>query len=125
MTVYGLLSLLMLGLVVAASFASTRPRAAAVAIGAIVAALCLVKINVGAFAALAVVFAWAGGLAPRWRRFALPAMGGVITVAPLLLMANLLARAWVLEFALVATLSAAAGSPPCVPRPPPTAPPPP
>src|SRR5260370_781209 len=110
MTVYGLLSLLMLGLVVGASFASTRPRASAVAIGAIVAALCLVKINVGAFAALAVVFAWAGGLAPRWRRFALPALGVVITVAPLVLMANLLARAWVLEFALVASMSAAAVS---------------
>lgn len=110
MTVYGLLSLLLLGLVVAASFASTKPRAAAVAIGAMVAALCLVKINVGAFAALAVVFAWAGGLAPRWRRFALPAMGVVMTVAPLLLMANLLARAWVLEFALVASMSAAAVS---------------
>jgi len=80
------------------------------AIGAIVAALCLVKINVGAFAALAVVFAWAGGLTPRWRRFALPAMGLVITVAPLLLMANLLARTWVLEFALVASMSAAAVS---------------
>ncbi len=52
MTVYGLLSILMLGLVVAASFASMKPRAAAMAIGAIVAALCLVKINVGAFAAL-------------------------------------------------------------------------
>ena len=110
MTVYGLVSLLMLGLVVAASFASRRPRAAAVAIGAIVAALCLVKINVGAFGALAVVFAWAGGLAPRWRRFALPAMGVIITVAPVLLMANLLARAWVLEFALVASMSAAAVS---------------
>jgi hypothetical protein len=100
----------MLGLVVAASFASTRPRATAVAIGAIVAALCLVKINVGAFAGLAVVFAWAGGLAPRWRRFALPTMGVVITVAPVLLMANLLGRAWVLEFALVASMSAAAVS---------------
>ncbi len=110
MTVYGLLSLLMLGLVVAACFASTRPRATAVAIGAIVAALCLVKINVGAFAALAVVFAWAGGLAPRWRRFALPAMGVVMTAAPILLMANLLARAWVLEFALVVSMSAAAAS---------------
>ncbi len=110
MTVYGLLSLLMLGLVVAACFASTKPRAAALAIGAIVAALCLVKINVGAFAALAVVFAWSGGLAPRWRRFALPAVGVVMTAAPLLLMANLLARAWVLEFALVVSMSAAAVS---------------
>ncbi len=37
-------------------------------------------------------------------------MGLVITVAPLLLMANLLARTWVLEFALVASMSAAAVS---------------
>jgi hypothetical protein len=108
MTVYGLLSLLMLGLVVAASFASTRPRATAVAIGAIVAALCLVKINVGAFAALAAVFAWAASSAPRWRRFALPAMAVATVVAPFVLMSSLLGREWVLEYALAVSLSAAA-----------------
>ncbi|TME03259.1 MAG: hypothetical protein E6I71_10545 [Chloroflexi bacterium] len=105
---YGLIGLLLLGLVVAATFTSTRPRASALAIGAIVGALCMVKINVGAFAVLAVVFAWAAGLAPRWRRFALPAIAVVITAAPLLLMANLLDRGWVLELALLASLSAAA-----------------
>ncbi len=108
LTTYGMLSLLLLGLVIAATFAGARPRAAAAAIGAIVAAVCLVKINVGAFAVAAVVFAWAGSLEPRWRRFGLPAMTGVITVAPFLLMANMLGRVWVFEFALLASLSAAA-----------------
>jgi hypothetical protein len=108
LTVYGLLSLLMLGLMVAASFASTRPRATAVAIGGIVAALCLVKINVGAFAALATAFAWAASLAPRWRRFALAAMAVATVVAPFALMSSLLGREWVLEYALAVSLSAAA-----------------
>jgi hypothetical protein len=118
MTTYGLLSLLMLALVVAASFASTKPRAAAAAIGAIVGALCLVKINVGAFAALAVIFAWAASLAPRWRRLALPVMGTAITVAPYLLTANLLGRGWVFEFALLVSLSAAAVGIACMQAPP-------
>jgi hypothetical protein len=118
MTTYGLLSLLMLALVVAATFASSRPRAAAATIGAIVGALCVVKINVGAFAVLAVVFAWAASLAPLWRRFALPAMGAAITVAPFLLVANLLGRGWVLDFALIVSLSAAALGIACMQAPP-------
>jgi len=118
MTTYGLLSLLMLALVVAATFVSSRPRAAATTIGAIVGALCVVKINVGAFAVLAVVFAWATSLAPRWRRFALPVMGAAITVAPFVLMANLLGRGWVLEFALIVSLSAAAIGIACMQAPP-------
>src|SRR4029077_5687804 len=118
MTTYGLLRLLMLALVVAATFASSRPRAAAATIGAIVGALCVVKINVGAFAVLAVFFAWAASLAPRWRRFAMPVMGAAIAVAPSLLMANLLGRGWVLEFALVVSLSAAAIAIACAQVPP-------
>jgi len=105
---YGLISLLLLGLVVAATFTSTQPRASAAAIGAIVGALCMVKINIGAFAVLAALFAWAAGLPTQGRRFALPAMAVVITAAPLLLMANLLGRGWVIEFALLTSLSAAA-----------------
>ncbi len=114
---YGPISLLLVGLVLAATFAPTRPRASAAAIGAIVAALCLVKINVGAFAVMAVVFAWACGLAPRWRRFALPATVAVIALAPLLLMARLLDRGWVVEFALLVSLSAAAIGIACLPSP--------
>jgi len=108
MATYGLISLLLLGLVLAATFAGTRPRGSAAAIGALVGALCLVKINVGAFAVLAVIFAWSCGLAPRWRRFTAPAMAGVITLAPFQLMQDLLGRGSVLELALLAGLSAAA-----------------
>jgi hypothetical protein len=108
MATYGLSSVLLLGLVIAATFTQTQPRASAAVIGAIVGALCLVKINVGAFAAMAVIFAWAASQAPRWRRFALPAMAVLITLVPFLLMAGLLARGWVLEFALLVSLSAAA-----------------
>lgn len=108
MATYGLISLLLLGLVLAATFTQTQPRASAAAIGAIVGALCLVKINVGAFAVIAVIFAWAAGVAPRWRRFALPAAVGVMTLVPFVLMAGLLGRGWVLEFALLVSLSAAA-----------------
>ncbi|HEY0830589.1 MAG TPA: hypothetical protein VGE99_05555, partial [Candidatus Dormibacteraeota bacterium] len=108
MATYGLISLLLLGLALAATFTGTRPRAAATAIGAMVGALCMVKINVGAFAVLAVVFAWTCGLPPGWRRFAVPAMAGVITLAPFDLMRELLGRGWVLEFALLTGLSAAA-----------------
>ena len=108
MATYGLISLLLLGLALAATFTTTRPRAAAALIGALVGALCMVKINVGAFAVLAVVFAWTCGLAPPWRRFAAPAMAGVITLAPFELMRDLLDRGWVLDLALLTGLSAAA-----------------
>ena len=108
MATYGLISLLLLGLALAATITGTCPRAAAAAIGALVGALCLVKINVGAFAVLALVLAWAYGLPPRWRRFAAPAMAGVITLAPFGLMGDLLGRGWVLELAFMTSLSAAA-----------------
>ena len=108
MATYGLISLLLLGLALAATFTGTRPRAATAAIGALVGALCLVKINVGAFAVLAVLLAWSCGLPPRWRRFAAPAMAGVATLAPFELMRDLLGREWVLELALLTSLSAAA-----------------
>ena len=108
MATYGLISLLLLGLALAATFTGTRPRAAATAIGALVGALCMVKINVGAFAVLAVVFAWTCGLPPAWRRFAAPAMAGAITLVPFDLMRDLLSRGWVLDFALLTGLSAAA-----------------
>jgi hypothetical protein len=101
----GMVSLLLIILVAAASLRSERPRAMAAIIGAIVGALCLTKINVGGFAAFAVIFAWAGSLAPRWRRVLLPASGLAITLLPVVLTSPLLGRAWVWEFAAGLALS--------------------
>jgi hypothetical protein len=110
----GLVSILLVCLVAVAAFRSERPRATAAVIGAIVGALCLIKINVGAFAAVAVAFAWAGSLTQRWRRLGLPLMALVITVLPPALMLTLLTQDWVLEFAVVVALSAAAVGIACV-----------
>jgi len=101
----GMVSLLLSSVVAAASFRSARPRATAAIIGAIVGALCLTKINVGGFAAFAVIFAWAGSLASRWRRVMLPASGLAVTLLPLALMSPLLSRDWVWEFAIGLALS--------------------
>lgn len=110
----GMVSILLVCLVVAAAFRSERPRATAVLIGAIVGALCLIKINVGAFAAVAVAFAWAASVPQRWRRLLLPLMALAITVLPAALMLPLLTSDWVLEFAIVVALSAAAVGVACV-----------
>lgn len=110
----GLVSLLLVCLVAASAFRSDRPRATAALIGAIVGALCLIKINVGAFAAFAVVFAWAASLPERWRRLLLPLLSLVITVLPAALMLTLLTHDWVLEFAVLVALSAAAVGVACV-----------
>ncbi len=101
----GLVSLLLVSLVAVASFRSARPRATAAVIGAIVGALCLTKINVGGFAAFAVIFAWAGSIASRWRRVLLPASGLAIILLPPVLMAPLLSQGWVWEFAAGVALS--------------------
>jgi hypothetical protein len=108
MSTYGMTVLLLLGLVAASTFGSSRPRLSGVLVGAIVGALCLVKINVGGFAAIAVVFAWTAGLPLRWRRLLLPAMVGVVTAVPLLLTFPLLTLGWVFAFAVVVAVSAAA-----------------
>jgi hypothetical protein len=107
MSPYGLSAILLLGLAPAASFRSARPRASAVAIGAIVSALCLVKINIGGFAAVAVVLAWSASLPQRWRRPLLATMVAVVIALPFLLTFPLLTRGWVFAFAAVVGLSAA------------------
>jgi len=120
MSTYGITSLLLLGLAAASSFGSSRLRVSGAVIGAIVGALCLIKINVGGFAAIAVVFAWTAGLPQRWRRLLLPAMVGVITAVPFLLTLPLLNIGWVAAFAVVVACSAAAVGVACLaaaPRP--------
>jgi hypothetical protein len=104
----GLLSLLLIGLAATAAYRSPWPRATAALIGAMVAAACLVKINVGAFTTLAVAFAFAASLTGRWRRLLLPATGLMLIVAPFPLMLKLLDRDWVINYALAAALAATA-----------------
>jgi hypothetical protein len=116
----GLAALLLVGLVGAAACRAGRPRATAAVIGALVGALCLIKINVGGFAAIAVAFAWAGSLPHPWRRVLLPFMAVLMAVLPLVLMAGRLSDSWALEFAVLEVLSAAAVGVACVmatPRP--------
>lgn len=108
MSTYGLSAILLLGLAAAATFRSSRPRASAASIGAIVAALCLIKINVGGFAALAVILAWGASLPNRWKRIFMPLMVCVITAVPLVLALPQLGVSWVLEFTIVVAFSAAA-----------------
>lgn len=104
----GLTSSLLLSLVLVATFRQAKPRLTAVAIGAIVAALFLVKVNVGVFAAMAVAFAWAGTLPPRRRLPAWALIAALVVAAPFVLAARFLDQAWALEFAAVVSLAAAA-----------------
>jgi hypothetical protein len=103
----GLIGGLLVALAALAAYRSRTPRASATLMGAVVAAMILVKINVGAFAALAVAFALAASVTGRWRRVLLPAMGLVMVAASLLLMARLLDLEWVWELALLISISAA------------------
>lgn len=104
----GLASVLLLSLMIAATFRSSRPRVTGAVIGAIVGALLMVKLNLGIFAGAAVVFAWAGSQPDRWRRFTLPLTTALLVALPLVLMSSLLRYEWVLELAIVVALSAAA-----------------
>jgi hypothetical protein len=114
----GILSLLLIGLVAATAYGSAHPRAMALLIGSIVAAACLVKINVGVFAGLAVAFALAAGVAGPRRKVFLIATGLLLVASPFVLMAGLLGRDWVVEYALVAGLSAATVAVACLSAPP-------
>jgi len=101
--------LLGLTIVVAAFVLPRRPRAALLALGALVAALALTKINVGGYAAIATAYATVIALptlskvAPlRWLVAA-----AVIGVGPLLMAGNLSER-WVQEYAFLAVSGALA-----------------
>jgi hypothetical protein len=73
--------------------------------GALVAALLLVKINVGAFAALAVAIAAIPGLVASGRRWAPPLLAAVAALLPFALMAAHLDQPWTLAYAWVAALA--------------------
>jgi hypothetical protein len=102
----GLIGVLLVILAALAAYRARSPRASAILMGAVVAALLLVKINIGGFAALAIAFALATSLSGRWRRVLLAAMAAVVVAAPLLLMAPMFNLGWVWELALVMSLSA-------------------
>lgn len=104
----GPIALLLTSLAAAAAWRSVRPRAGAVVIGAIVGALCLTKVNVGAFAAIAVALAAAGSLSSRYRRVALPLMIVLCVLLPPLLMYGMLNRDWVIEYSSAVALAVAA-----------------
>lgn len=102
---YGLSTMLLLGLTGAATLHSAHSRANAALIGAIIAALCLIKVNVGAFAALGVALAWSASLGPRKRRLLAPALAVITIVFPVILMSSLLRDTWVFELAIVVVTS--------------------
>lgn len=101
----GLIGVLLVLLAALAAYRARSPRAVATLMGAVVAALVLVKINVGGFGVLALAFALATSLSGRWKRVLLPAMALVVVAAPLVLMAPMFNRQWVWELALVLSLS--------------------
>jgi hypothetical protein len=104
----GLTGLLLVSLTALAAGRPRFPRASALLIGALVAAITLVKINVGVFAALAVAVAFAAALNGHWRRVLLPATVLALVASPFLLTAGLFGFAWARELALMVSLSAAA-----------------
>ncbi|HEY4889602.1 MAG TPA: hypothetical protein VIJ58_13665 [Candidatus Dormibacteraeota bacterium] len=104
----GLISLMLVSLVALAACRQRIPRASPLLIGSVVAAITLMKINIGAFAALAVAFAFAAALSGRWRRVLLSGTVLALVVAPFLLTAGLFSFAWARELALMVSLSAAA-----------------
>jgi hypothetical protein len=108
MSPQGLIALLLVALVTVATLQRARPRLSAALIGGIVAALCLIKINVGLFVGAAVVVAWAAGLPQRYRRPVL-SVAVVATVAlPFAVTSTLLRAAWTVEFAFGVALAAGA-----------------
>ncbi len=103
----GLIAILLVATVAAASVRSTWPRPTAAAIGGIVVAACLIKINAGVFIGLAGTFAFAACLKGRWRVL-LPVSGAVLALSPFGLMAGLFSEDWVRAYAVVVALSVVA-----------------
>jgi len=103
----GLIGVLLVTLAALAAYRARFPRASVTLIGAVVAAIVLVKINVGVFGGLAVAFALVVCASGRWRRWLLPAMAVVVVAAPFFLMSRLFQMPWVWQLALVMSLSTA------------------
>ena len=101
---------LVLGVLAVAVFMSDRhARAALFSIGALVGATVLTKINVGGFAAVAVVYATATTLPQeRWTRLLRLAAGAAMVLVGLVLMIPTLDLAWTQQYAYLFTVSSVA-----------------
>jgi hypothetical protein len=105
----GLLCLLLACLSALPLLDASRPRLGAAVLGVLVAALALVKINVGTFALLAAAFFYVAspGVSSR-RRVLLIGTGLALAAAPFALMWPALNQPWALRYALHAAAAAAA-----------------
>ena len=109
MHTYGLIALLLVAVVAASLFVGERESPYAMALlGAAVAALVLVKINVGFFAALSVALACALSYPLLWRR-RWPRIGLelLFVAVPVLLMLSKLGEGWARHYAVHVAVSAA------------------
>ena len=120
---YGLSILLELCVVALATFMRGSSRLVPSLMGGVVAALFLIKVNVGVFAAVAVTFAWAATLQHRARPAVLAVIGLLMTAVPLALTSSQLGQPWVLEFAAASALALGAVALMAVQSPPQTQPP--
>ena len=102
---YGLSILLELCLVTLATFTRGSSRIVLSLMGGVVAALFLIKVNVGVFAAVAVTFAWAATLRHRARPVVLAVIAVLMTAVPLALTGSQIGQPWVLEFAAASALA--------------------
>jgi hypothetical protein len=101
----GLVGLLIGGIALAATLDETRPRLSGTMIGGLCAALCLIKVNSGLFAVLALALAWSAARPGFSRRWMYPSLGALVAVLPAQLMWDLIGTAWVLQFAILVTTS--------------------
>jgi len=106
----GLLAFLLASIVAVAVFLlRIRPSTAMFAIGGLAAAAALIKVNVGLLAIAAIAFACANTVTPLRRVGAIRiAVALLLALTPFVLMASNLSEGWVLSYALVVGLSAAA-----------------
>jgi hypothetical protein len=107
----GWLCLLLAALVVVPLVWPARPRLAAMLLGLLVAALALIKINLGVFAGIAAAFFYAASIPQLARRRALLGAAGLaLAAAPGVLMAPGLGQSWVRSYALHVTVAAVAAA---------------
>jgi hypothetical protein len=106
----GLVALLLMGVLTVSTFRSARTKGTMMLLlGALVAALTLVKVNVGAFALISVIYAFVLTDAEGFRGAVVQRIVTVLfLITPVVLMREALDRSWAIVFCLFVTLSATA-----------------